>query len=106
MADSRAASCACCFNLLLAVTLLALAPAHSAVSGFACAEADFVPWWCVYWCIEAPRRIGFSRVAPGAYHGVRRHPVRPAPLAYTILAIAGIVRHRACAWCVTPQCCT
>jgi len=69
-------------------------------------KPDFVALVVLYWCIEAPRKIGFLAawllgltmdVADGALFG--QHA-----LAYTILAYAGIVLHRRVRmFAVTPQ---
>ena len=88
---------------LIAALLLNLLP----WSGTALwAKPDFVALVVLYWCIEAPRRIGFLAawllgllmdVADGTLFG--QHA-----LAYTILAYAGIVLHRRVRmFAVTPQ---
>ncbi|MCC7487439.1 MAG: rod shape-determining protein MreD [Burkholderiales bacterium] len=88
---------------LLAALLLNLLP----WSGHAIlVKPDFVALIVLYWCIEAPRRIGFLAawllglvmdVADGTLLG--QHA-----LAYTILAYAGIALHRRVRmFAVTPQ---
>lgn len=67
---------------------------------------DFVALVVLYWCIDQPRKIGFTAawllgllmdVADGSFFG--QHA-----LAYTILAYAGIVLHRRVQrFSVTPQ---
>jgi rod shape-determining protein MreD len=69
-------------------------------------KPDFVALVVLYWCIEAPRKIGFLAawllglvmdVADGTMFG--QHA-----LAYTILAYAGIVLHRRVRmFALTPQ---
>ena len=69
-------------------------------------KPDFVALVVLYWCIEAPRKIGFLAawllgltmdVADGTLFG--QHA-----LAYTILAYAGIVLHRRVRmFAITPQ---
>jgi len=76
-------------------------------SGYALwVKPDFVALVVLYWCIEAPRKIGFLAawllgltmdVADGTLFG--QHA-----LAYTILAFAGIVLHRRVRmFAITPQ---
>lgn len=100
--------------------LLPVKPAFIAVTLFVALLMNLLPWsgswlWVrpdlvalvvLYWCIEQPRRIGFTAawmlgllmdIADGSLFG--QHA-----LAYTILAYAGIVLHRRVQrFSITPQ---
>lgn len=102
------------------VILLPIKPAFIAATLLGALLANLLPWsgwwlWVrpdfvalvvLYWCIDQPRKIGFTAawllgllmdVADGSFFG--QHA-----LAYTILAYAGIVLHRRVQrFSITPQ---